>query len=177
MVGEIRDSETAEIAVQSALTGHLVVTTVHANNVYDVFSRFTHMNVGLHVLTSALNGIWAQRLIRTVCKRCATPYQPDDAETDVLGLTSAQINDFNFMRGDGCGDCRGSGYRGRKAIAEVLVMTDSLRQLISDRAPLAMIKAEAQRGGTRSLRSSALDLLSQGLTSIEEVDRMTLSDH
>jgi general secretion pathway protein E len=174
MVGEIRDPETAEIAVQSALTGHLVLTTVHANNVFDVFNRFTHMGIDPYALTSALNGVWAQRLLRTVCPRCATPYQPTDIELAGLGLSADSVQEFNFRKGQGCGDCRGTGYRGRRAIAEILTLNDRLRELIANKASLLSIKAEAKAAGTRFLREAALDLVRTGETTLEEMARVTL---
>jgi general secretion pathway protein E len=177
MVGEIRDPETAEIAVQAALTGHLVLSSVHANNVFDVFSRFAHMGVDPHALTAALNGIWAQRLLRKLCPTCAERWTPPRALLDRLGdVDEDRLSSAAWRRGRGCGDCRGSGYRGRRAIAEVLRMTDPLRQLVVDRAPLATLKAAARRDGTRPLREAALDLAFAGETSLEEVLRVTLSE-
>jgi general secretion pathway protein E len=175
MVGEIRDRETAEIAVQSALTGHLVLTTVHANNVFDVFSRFTHMSIDPYALTSALNGIWAQRLVRLVCPHCAVAERPDANELALYRLLPEEIGDYRFRRGTGCSNCRGSGYRGRKAIAEILTLTDRLREMIATRQPVTAIKEEARRGGTRYLRESALALARTGETTLEEVARVTLS--
>ena len=174
MVGEIRDRETAEIAVQSALTGHLVLTTVHANNVFDVFGRFTHMGIDPYAFVSALNGIWAQRLIRMNCPRCAVQYTPDDAELASAHLTRAEVADHVFMRGVGCGDCRGTGYKGRRSIAEILTLNDEIRELIVDKQPIRRIKAAAAANGTRSLRLAALDLVKRGATTIEEIRRVTL---
>jgi general secretion pathway protein E len=174
MVGEIRDRETAEIAVQSALTGHLVLTTVHANNVFDVFGRFTHMGIDPYAFVSALNGIWAQRLIRMNCPRCAVQYTPDDAELASAHLTRADVHDYRFMRGLGCGDCRGTGYKGRRSIAEILTLNDEIRELIVDKQPIRRIKAAAAANGTRSLRLAALDLVERGATTIEEIRRVTL---
>jgi general secretion pathway protein E len=174
MVGEIRDRETAEIAVQSALTGHLVLTTVHANNVFDVFGRFTHMGIDPYAFVSALNGIWAQRLIRMNCPRCAVQYVPDEAELASAHLTRADVHDYVFMRGLGCGDCRGTGYKGRRSIAEILTLNDEIRELIVDKQPIRRIKAAAAANGTRSLRLAALDLVKRGATTIEEIRRVTL---
>jgi general secretion pathway protein E len=174
MVGEIRDRETAEIAVQSALTGHLVLTTVHANNVFDVFGRFTHMGIDPYAFVSALNGIWAQRLIRMNCPHCATPYTPGDAELASAHLERAEVGDYLFMRGKGCGDCRGTGYKGRRSIAEILTLNDEIRELIVDKQPIRRIKAAAAANGTRSLRLAALDLVKRGATTIEEIKRVTL---
>jgi general secretion pathway protein E len=174
MVGEIRDRETAEIAVQSALTGHLVLTTVHANNVFDVFGRFTHMGIDPYAFVSALNGIWAQRLIRMNCPHCATPYTPSDAELASAHLVREETGDYLFMHGKGCGDCRGTGYKGRRSIAEILTLNDEIRELIVDKRPIRQIKAAAHANGTRSLRLAALDLVRRGATTLDEIKRVTL---
>ena len=175
MVGEIRDRETAEIAVQSALTGHLVLTTVHANNVFDVFGRFTHMGLDPYTLVSALNGIWAQRLVRVNCTHCRQPYQPEAQEFEKLGLDPTQWADVKFMKGAGCGDCRGTGFRGRRAIAEFLLLDDELREMIIQRLPVRQIKEAARQRGTRTLLEAALDLVRAGYTTLEEVRRVTLA--
>ncbi|MFT3737035.1 MAG: GspE/PulE family protein [Rhodocyclaceae bacterium] len=175
MVGEIRDKETAEIAVQSALTGHLVLSTVHANNVYDVFGRFHHIGVDLYSFVSALNGVSAQRLVRLTCKHCAAPYTPDDAELSLAGLSRADVEDFQFVRGRGCGDCRGTGYRGRKAVAEILVMNPEIAEMVVERRSVRQLMEAAQRSGTRSLYDDALRLVSRGETTLEEVRRVTLA--
>lgn len=174
MVGEIRDRETAEIAVQSALTGHLVLTTVHANNVFDVFGRFTHMGIDPYAFVSALNGIWAQRLIRMCCPRCAERYDPSEHELASVHLQRDEVADYVFMRGKGCGDCRGTGYKGRRSIAEILTLNDEIRELIVDKQPIRRIKAAAHANGTRSLRLAALDLVRRGATTIDEIKRVTL---
>jgi general secretion pathway protein E len=160
--------------VQSALTGHLVLSTVHANSVFDVFSRFTHMGIDPHALTSALNGIWAQRLVRATCENCAKPCEASAQEVEHLRLDGDYLGSARLRRGVGCGDCRGSGYRGRIAIAEILVLNDPLRELIVNKASIVSIKAEARRGGTRLLRDAALDLAQHGRTTLEEVLRVTL---
>nr|WP_307728051.1 GspE/PulE family protein [Massilia terrae] len=175
MVGEIRDRETAEIAVQSALTGHLVLTTVHANNVFDVFGRFTHMGIDPYAFVSALNGIWAQRLVRMNCPHCAQRYTPGDAELASVRLQRPEVEGYFFMRGAGCGDCRGTGYKGRRSIAEILTLTDEIRELIVDKQPIRRIKAAAQANGTRSLRLAALDLVRRGATTLDEIKRVTLN--
>jgi len=175
MVGEIRDRETAEIAVQSALTGHLVLTTVHANNVFDVFSRFMHLGIDPYALTAALNGIWAQRLIRLVCPHCASDHMPTAQELALHGLTAGEASAYRFRVSNGCGECRGSGYRGRKAIAEILSLNDRLREMIATRQPVTVIKEEARKNGTRYLRESALSLVAKGETTLEEIGRVTLS--
>jgi len=175
MVGEIRDRETAEMAIQAALTGHTVYSTLHANNSFDVFNRLAYMEIDPYSLTSALNGIWAQRLLRTNCPHCTTGYTPSQEEIAALGLTEADASGYTFRRGAGCGDCRGTGFRGRKAIAEIMAMTDRLREMIAEKASIIAIKEEARKGGTRFLREAALDMARQGLTTLEEVARVTLS--
>jgi general secretion pathway protein E len=174
MVGEIRDSETAQIAIQSALTGHLVFTTVHANNVFDVVSRFTHMGVDTYSFVSALSGVLAQRLIRVVCEQCAEPHVPSRQLLEESQLSVAASAAYNFTMGRGCQHCRGSGYRGRKAIGELLVLNDELREAIINRAPVRQLKELSLKGGVRLIRSVALDLVRRGETTLEEVNRVTV---
>jgi len=173
MVGEIRDPETANIAVQSALTGHLVFTTVHANNVFDVIGRFMHMNVDLYSFVSALNAILAQRLVRLVCPHCAEDVQPDAALLRESGLDAATARDYRFRVGRGCRECRGAGFKGRKAIAELLILNDDIRELIAQRAPVRQIKQAAQANGTRFLREAAFEAVKSGETSLQEINRVT----
>jgi general secretion pathway protein E len=174
MVGEIRDSETAQIAIQSALTGHLVFTTVHANNVFDVVSRFVHMGVDTYSFVSALSGVLAQRLIRVVCEQCAERHVPSRQLLEESQLSVAASAAYNFTIGRGCQHCRGSGYRGRKAIGELLVLNDELREAIINRAPVRQLKELSQKGGVRLIRSVALDLVRRGETTLEEVNRVTV---
>jgi general secretion pathway protein E len=173
MVGEIRDPETANIAVQSALTGHLVFTTVHANNVFDVIGRFMHMNVDLYGFVSALNAILAQRLVRLVCPHC----KEEDAPTDELlaesGLTRDTTVGWKFVVGRGCRECRGAGYKGRKAIAELMILNDELRELITSRAPVRQLRDAASRAGTRLLREAAFHAVKNGETTLAEINRVT----
>lgn len=173
MVGEIRDTETAHIAIQSALTGHLVFTSVHANNVFDVMSRFMHMEVDPYSFVSALNGVLAQRLVRVNCRHCSEPYVPSDEELSDSGLKRKTTDHYKFIKGKGCGQCRGTGFSGRKAIAEILLLNDELRGLITSRAPVVQIKEAARQSGTRLLREAALDLVEQGVTTLEEINRVT----
>ncbi len=173
MVGEIRDSETAQIAIQSALTGHLVFTTVHANNVFDVLGRFTHMGVDPYSFVSALNCILAQRLVRLNCPSCSEGDQPDAQLLHDSGLEPAHVADFKFRAGRGCGQCRGSGYKGRHAIAEMLTLNDEIREMIVAQEPIRRIKEAAQRSGTRFLRESAIDLVRAGQTTLQEINRVT----
>jgi general secretion pathway protein E len=173
MVGEIRDPETAQIAVQSALTGHLVFTTIHANNVFDVIGRLTQMNLDTYSVVSALNGILAQRLLRLACPSCATPVQPTAEELAESAIDPEVGKAFQFVVGKGCGRCRGTGYRGRTAIAEILLFDDELRQLIIDRQPIAKLKEAARRRGLRFLRESAVALAAAGRTTLQEINRVT----
>jgi len=173
MVGEIRDPETAQIAVQSALTGHLVFTTVHANNVFDVIGRFMHMGLDPYSFVSALNGVAAQRLVRMTCPECSTEERPAEALLAASGVTEEQVEHWQFRTGKGCGHCRGTGYRGRKAIAETFILNDEMRELISTRQPVRAVKEAARKLGTRSLREAALDLVIRGETTLEEVNRVT----
>jgi general secretion pathway protein E len=170
MVGEIRDGDTAQIAVQAALTGHLVFTTVHANNAFDVLGRFTHMGIDAYSLVAALNGVVAQRLIRINCPACAEDDHPSASLLEQAGLTDT--TGFHFRRGKGCAQCRGTGFKGRKAIAEVLLLNDLLREMISAREPVRQIKEAAQKNGTRLLREAGLDLVRRGETSLAELDRV-----
>jgi general secretion pathway protein E len=171
MVGEIRDPETAQIAVQAALTGHLVLTTVHANSAFDVIGRFAHMGVDPYSFVSALNGVVAQRLLRLNCPRCVAAQAPSALEIEDAGIVAPA--EFRFRLGRGCGECRGTGYRGRKAVAELLVLDDELREMIVAREPIRRLKEAAQRSGTRFLREAALDLVRRGETSLEEANRVT----
>ncbi|HEV3020170.1 MAG TPA: GspE/PulE family protein [Burkholderiaceae bacterium] len=173
MVGEIRDGETAQIAVQAALTGHQVFTTVHANNVFDVMGRFTNMGVDSYSFMSALNGILAQRLVRLNCARCATPYRPPADLLARSGVDKRAAYTARFRRGLGCTHCRGTGYKGRRAIAETLGMSDRMRDLLGSRAPISQIKAEARETGFVGLREAALNAAMSGDTTLEEINRAT----
>lgn len=173
MVGEIRDDDTAQIAVQAALTGHLVFTTVHANNVFDVLGRFLHMGVDPYSFAAALNGIVAQRLLRMNCPHCEVEIQPSAELLQRAGLTQEKVIGWRFRAGLGCGHCRGVGYKGRKAIAEVLVFDDGLRELITQRAPTSVLKKRAQAAGLQSLDLIALDWVAKGSTTLDEVTRVT----
>lgn len=173
MVGEIRDPETAQIAIQAALTGHLVFTTVHANNVFDVLGRFTHMQVDPYSFAAALNGIVAQRLVRLNCPHCSAPMTPSSELLETSAIDPAQASAFKFMQGLGCGQCRSTGYKGRTAIAEIMTLTDELREMIVARQPIRVLKEAARRGGTRFLRDAAVELVRQGRSSLEEINRVT----
>ncbi|WP_427911944.1 GspE/PulE family protein [Ramlibacter sp. MMS24-I3-19] len=176
MVGEIRDPETAQIAVQAALTGHQVFTTVHANNVFDVLGRFSNMGVDAYSFVSALNGILAQRLVRLNCPDCTVDGEPADEVLQDSGLDRTSIAGWRLRRGLGCATCRGSGFRGRKAIAEWLPMNDRMRDLIARPAPMAEIKAAAAALGVQTLRQAALALVRDGETTLEEINRVSMVD-
>lgn len=173
MVGEIRDAETAEIALQAALTGHTVFTTVHANNVLDVIGRFLHMKVDPYNFVAALNGVLAQRLLRTNCPSCTEATSPTEALLRRSKIPSEQLSGFEFRKGKGCAHCRGTGFKSRRAIGELLFLSDRLRAAIVARAPVHELKAMAQEAGTMSLRQAALALVAQGETSLEEANRVT----
>src|SRR4029453_566599 len=173
MVGEIRDPETAQIAVQAALTGHQVFTTVHANNVFDVIGRFVNMGVDTYSFVSALNGILAQRLVRLSCTHCAKHYNPSYSDLAASKVIVPKLTAASFRRGLGCAQCRGTGYKGRKALAETLTMTDALRDMLAERAPLSRIKAAAHTAGYRSLRDAAIAAAISGETTLEEINRVT----
>ncbi|MGB8328461.1 MAG: GspE/PulE family protein [Steroidobacteraceae bacterium] len=173
MVGEIRDPETAQIAIQSALTGHLVFTTVHANNVFDVMGRFLHMGVDTYSFVAALSAILAQRLVRVVCEQCADSYVPSRRLLEDSQLSIAAHASHEFRVGRGCKHCRGTGYHGRKAVGELLVLNDEIREAIIARVPVRQLKELATRSGVRLIRQSALELVRRGETTLEEVNRVT----
>jgi len=173
MVGEIRDQETAQIAINSALTGHLVFTTVHANNVTDVIGRFINMGVEPYNFVSALNCILAQRLVRVICENCKkrVTYSPDVLTES--GLDLAEWRAFQFSEGTGCLECAGSGFRGRTAITELLDLSDRIREMIIDRRPTSEIKRAAREGGMIFLRESGLRKVRAGLTTLREINKVT----
>ncbi len=173
LVGEIRDQETAQIAINSALTGHLVFTTVHANNVVDVLGRFLNMGVEAYNFVSALNCILAQRLVRTICDFCARTVTYDDEELRISGLNPAEWQGFEFREGAGCMECGGTGYRGRTAIHELLDLTDPIRELILEKKPTSEVRKLAQQEGMTFLRESALERVRRGLTTLKEINKVT----
>ena len=168
MVGEIRDPETAQIAVQSALTGHLVFTTVHANNVFDVLGRFLHMGIDPYNFVSCLNCVAAQRLLRRLCPACrkAVRYSAEILEEGGL----------DGRLGAGGPECNGTGFHGRSAILELLDLHDRIRDLITRRAPVTELKQAARESGTRFLREAAVDELLRGATSLQEINRVTFAE-
>ncbi|HLE60205.1 MAG TPA: GspE/PulE family protein [Thermoanaerobaculaceae bacterium] len=173
MVGEIRDEETAQIAVQSALTGHLVFTTVHANNVVDVLGRFLNMNVDLYNFVSALNCVLAQRLVRRICPHCKRPAQTSAQLLEESGLTAEAVRGSMFYEGVGCIECNGTGFLGRSAISELLDLSDNIRALILEKRPAAEIKRAARAEGMVFLRESALQRAFAGVTTLKEINKVT----
>jgi type IV pilus assembly protein PilB len=176
MVGEIRDPETAQIAIQSALTGHLVLTTVHANNVFDVIGRFASMGIDAYNFLAALNCVLAQRLVRILCPSCRTAIKVEQALVEESGLDYEQYKDTSFYEGKGCPACHGTGYRGRKCITEFLDLTDEIKEMILAERPLSEIRYRAVTDGMITLRQSALKKVLSGETSLREINRVTFSE-
>ena len=175
MVGEVRDPETAAIAVQASLTGHLVFTTVHANNAFDVIGRFLHMGVEPYNFVSALNCVLAQRLVRRICDGCRERTEVSVEELELSGL-SPSGRDRHFFSGRGCYQCHGTGFRGRTAICELLTSSDRLRQLIVERRATAELKQAAREGGMIALRERALEKVFTGVTTLSEINKVTFED-
>jgi type II secretory ATPase GspE/PulE/Tfp pilus assembly ATPase PilB-like protein len=173
MVGEIRDSETAQIAIQSALTGHLVFTTVHANNVFDVLHRFLNMGVEAYQFVSALNCVMAQRLVRKICEACKRPAQVTREMLVESGMEPELLQTHTFYEGAGCIECGGTGFKGRMAICELLDLTDHIRELILDKRPISELKRASHDQGMRFLRESAVERVMQGTTTLREINKVT----
>jgi type IV pilus assembly protein PilB len=173
MVGEIRDNETAQIAINSALTGHLVFTTVHANNVLDVLGRFLNMGVEPYQFVSALNCVLAQRLVRVICQHCKRPARISPAMLEESGLDPAVVRTTPFYEGVGCIECNGTGYKGRMAICELLDLTDRIREMILEKRPTSEIKKAARDEGMRFLRECAVERVTLGITTLREINKVT----
>ena len=173
MVGEIRDPETAQIAIQSALTGHLVFTTVHANNVFDVIGRFLHMKVDPYSFLSCLNCILAQRLVRVLCPRCKKPVKYNEETLLDSGFDPQKYKNYIFYEANGCPECNWTGYRGRTAIAELLELSDEIREMILARKPLSEVKKRAKEEGMVFLREAGIEKLRAGITSLRELNKVT----
>jgi type II secretory ATPase GspE/PulE/Tfp pilus assembly ATPase PilB-like protein len=173
MVGEIRDNETAQIAINSALTGHLVFTTVHANNVLDVLGRFLNMGVEAYQFVSALNCVLAQRLVRNICIHCKRPVKVSRELLEESGLAPALEHTHTFYEGVGCLECGGTGYKGRTAICELLDLSDHIREMILEKRPTSEIKKAAREEGMRFLRESAVERVMQGVTTLREINKVT----
>src|SRR5690348_9025799 len=173
MVGEIRDNETAQIAINSALTGHLVFTTVHANNVVDVLGRFLNMGVEPYQFVSALNCVLAQRLVRLICSHCKRQVRVDPKALEEAGLPADWAHTRTFFEGAGCIECGGTGFKGRTAICELLNLSDNIREMILEKRPTSEIKKSAREEGMRFLRESAVERVMQGITTLREINKVT----
>ena len=173
MIGEIRDLETAEIAIQAALTGHFVFSTLHTNDAAGAVTRFVDMNVAPYLLSSTLEGVLGQRLVRTCCKDCKTPYEPDDETLERIEMTRDQIGGRPFYFGKGCKTCNGTGYKGRKAVVEYLRMSNPLRELVNNRAPTLILREKARELGMRTMREHGIQAILDGYTTVDEVLRYT----
>jgi type IV pilus assembly protein PilB len=173
MIGETRDLETAQIAIQASLTGHLVFTTLHANDSTGVVSRLVDMGVEPFMLSASLEGVLAQRLVRRICSRCKTAYEPDEALLSQLGLSPYDIGDKTFYFGKGCSECNQTGYKGRKGLYELLKVTDPIRSMINEKAPGVVIRQKAMELGMATLRADGLRCIFDGITTIEEVLKYT----
>jgi type IV pilus assembly protein PilB len=173
MIGETRDLETAQIAIQASLTGHLVFTTLHANDSTGVVSRLVDMGVEPFMLSASLEGVLAQRLVRKICSKCKTAYEPDEAVLSQLGLSAYDIGDKTFYFGKGCAECNHTGYKGRKGLFELLKISDPIRTLVNEKAPGVVIRQKAIELGMSTLRADGLRCIFEGLTTIEEVLKYT----
>jgi type IV pilus assembly protein PilB len=173
MVGEIRDAETAQIAIQSALTGHLVFTTVHANNAFDVIGRFVNMGIEPYNFVSSLNCILAQRLVRAICEACREPADVTRELCEASGLNYDEYRDVPFSQGRGCPECHGTGFRGRRAITEFLDLSDSIREMILARRPPSEIRKAAIKEGLTTLRQAGVEKVVRGETTLREINRVT----
>ena len=171
MVGEMRDPETCQIALRASLTGHLILSTIHAGHAAEVLTRLLDMNMEPFVVASSVKGVMAVRLIRKICNGCREPYQPDAEHLSFFG-PSADLSEVEFTRGAGCDDCFGTGYSGRTAVCELLVMNEPLRRLVLARTPTADLLEEARAGGMKTLLACSLDRVADGTTTLEEVRRV-----
>jgi len=173
MVGEIRDLETAEIAIQSALTGHLIFSTLHTNDAAGAITRLADMGIKPYLAASTVQGILAQRLVRTICPSCREAYQPSKEEMVILSITPGQLKDFELYRGKGCSSCNDTGFKGRMGIYELLVMNDSIRELVLENTPSTVLCKKAREFGMRTLKEDGMEKVKRGYTTIEEVLRVT----
>jgi type IV pilus assembly protein PilB len=173
MVGEMRDLETAQISIQASLTGHLVFTTLHTNDAPGAVTRMIDMGVEPFLISSTLEAVVAQRLVRTVCKKCKVAYEPTDTVLSELALTKADVQSRPFYYGKGCVECNETGYKGRKGLYELLVVTEPIRELINMRAPSGVMRAKALELGMRALREDGIRSILNGETTVEEVLKYT----
>ena len=176
MIGEIRDLETASIAINASLTGHLVFSTLHTNDAPSAVTRLIDIGVKPFLVASSTRALMAQRLVRKICKQCAAPKTPTDAELRALNLDSSNTKGANFLAGRGCSNCSNTGYRGRFGIFEVFVIDDDSRKLIYEKVPSSVLRARAREAGMRSLREDGIRKVLAGMTSPEEVIRATVGD-
>jgi type II secretory ATPase GspE/PulE/Tfp pilus assembly ATPase PilB-like protein len=170
MVGEVRDAESAQIAIRMAITGHLVFSTLHTNDAVSAISRLMDMGIEPYLIPSSVEGIIAQRLVRKICEKCKTSFTPPKKVLEQLGVDEAKIK---FYTGEGCPACRYSGYSGRTAIFEVLSLNNNLKSLISAKAPWELIKKQALSSGMKTLRQDGLEKAKAGITTLEEVLKVT----
>jgi type IV pilus assembly protein PilB len=173
MLGEMRDLETSQIAIQASLTGHLVLSTLHTNDASGAVTRLVDMGVEPFLISSTLLGVLAQRLVRTICKKCRTPFEPTENQLEMLNLSPHDLGDKSFYYGRGCSNCNDTGYRGRKGIFELLVISDAVRTLINDRAPTVVIRQKAMELGMVTIRNDGLRGIYDGIISVEEVLKYT----
>jgi type IV pilus assembly protein PilB len=173
MVGEMRDLETTQIAIQASLTGHLVLTTLHTNDAPSAVVRMVDIGAEPFLISSTLLGVLAQRLVRTICKKCVTSFEPTESQLSLLGLTPAELGDRTFSYGRGCPNCNDTGYKGRKGIYELLVVNDAIRAMINDRVPTAVLRQRAMEDGMRTLRQDGVRGIFDGEITIEEVLKYT----
>ena len=175
LVGEIRDLETAEIAAQASLTGHLVFTTLHTNDAPSSIARLLDLGVEPFLVTATLEGVIAQRLVRKICEKCKTPYEPTEAQLMELGLTQEDIKGKKFYYGRGCNRCNNTGYKGRTAIFEIMTLNDEIRDLIMNQASTNVLRVASQKAGMKLLRDNGLAAIYDGTTTIDEVIKETIS--
>ena len=176
MVGEIRDLETAEIAAQASLTGHIVFTTLHTNDAPSSLARLLDLGIEPFLLTATIEGIVAQRLIRKICENCKTPFTPSESQLMELGLTPEDVKDKKIYYGKGCSKCNNTGYKGRTALFEIMTFNDEIRELVMNHASTNVLRAAAQRSGMKLLRDAGLAALYDGITTIDEVVKETIAE-
>jgi len=176
LVGEIRDLETAEIAAQSSLTGHIVFTTLHTTDAPSSIARLLDLGIEPFLLTATIEGIVSQRLVRKICENCKTAFEPSEAQLMELQLTPDEIKGKKFYYGRGCSKCNGTGYRGRIGVFEIMVFNDEIRDLVMNQASTAVLRAASQKNGMRLLRDNGLEAIYDGATTIDEVVKETIME-
>ena len=176
LVGEMRDTETAEMGIQASLTGHLVFSTLHTNDAPSAITRLVDMGVANYLVASSIMAVLAQRLVRVVCTKCKTPYEPSPTVLDEAGITPEMAKGATFMQGKGCGNCQGSGYRGRMGIYELMSMTPKIRQLAFENASTQDIRRAAIKEGLATLYWDGINKVLKGITTLDEVYRVAKRD-